>query len=163
MEGGVLQQFAPQHVLKERPANLYVATFIGEPPMNVFDASVVRQEGRTTFELDKGPSFGFSDNELAPQVRQAIGDRRRVVIGVRPHRVVLGNGSAETARVVSNQWLGDQSHVAMAVAGKLLVAVSHARVRAAIGDSVPYGVRAQDLHIFDPDTTLALAHGARAA
>jgi len=68
-----------------------------------------------------------------------------------------------TARVVSNQWLGDQSHVAMAVAGKLLVAVSHARVKAVVGESVPYGLRAQDLHIFDSETTLALAHGARAA
>jgi multiple sugar transport system ATP-binding protein len=163
MEGGVLQQFAPQHVLKEKPANLYVATFIGEPPMNVFDASVIRSEGRTTFEFHNGPSFGFGDNELGPEVRQAVGNRRKVVIGVRPHRVVLGNGSAETALVISNQWLGDQSHVALAVAGKLLVAVSHARVRAAIGESVPYGVRAQDLHIFDPDTTVALAHGARAA
>lgn len=163
MEGGVLQQFAPQHVLKEKPANLYVATFIGEPPMNVFDASVIRDDGRTTFELDNGPSFGFSDNELAPEVRQAIGSRRKIVLGVRPHRVMLGNGSTEMARVVSNQWLGDQSHVAMAVAGKLMVAVSHARVRAAIGDSVPYGVRAQDLHIFDPHSTVALAHGARAA
>jgi multiple sugar transport system ATP-binding protein len=163
MEGGVLQQFAPQHVLKEKPANLYVATFIGEPPMNVFDSSVIRDDGCTTFEFDNGPRFGFGDNELGPEVRHAIGNRRKVVIGVRPHRVVLGNGSTETARVVSNQWLGDQSHIAMAVAGKLLVAVSHVKVRAAIGDSVPYGVRAQDLHIFDPDTTVALAHGARAA
>ena len=39
MEGGVLQQLANQTELKERPANLYVATFIGEPPMNVFDAT----------------------------------------------------------------------------------------------------------------------------
>jgi multiple sugar transport system ATP-binding protein len=124
---------------------------------------VIRDDGCTTFELDGGPRFGFGDNELGPEVRHAIGNRRRVVIGVRPHRVVLGNGSTETARVVSNQWLGDQSHIAMAVAGKLLVAVSHVKVRAAIGDSVPYGVRAQDLHIFDPDTTVALAHGARAA
>jgi len=51
----------------------------------------------------------------------------------------------------------------MAVAGKLLVAVSHARVKAVVGESVPYGLRAQDLHIFDSETTLALAHGARAA
>jgi multiple sugar transport system ATP-binding protein len=163
MEGGVLQQFANQHDLKERPANLYVATFIGEPPMNVFDAGVSRTGERTTFQFDNGPGFGFGDNELGQEVRQAIGDRRKVVIGVRPHRVVLGGGCGETARIVSNQWLGDQSHVAMAVAGKLLVAVSHARVKAAIGESVPYGLRAQDLHIFDSDTTLALAHGARAA
>lgn len=163
MESGVLQQFANQHDLKERPANLYVATFIGEPPMNVFDAAVVRTDDRTTFELDHGPSFGFGDNELGPEVRQAIGNRRRIVIGIRPHRIALGGGCGETARVVSNQWLGDQSHVAMAVAGKLMVAVSHVRVRATVGESVPYGVRAQDLHLFDPETTLALAHGVRAA
>ena len=163
MEGGVLQQFATQHDLKERPANLYVATFIGEPPMNVFDAGVSRTGDRTTFQLDNGPSFGFGDNELGQEVREAIGNRRKVVIGVRPHRVVLGGGCGETARIVSNQWLGDQSHVAMAVAGKLLVAVSHARVKAVVGESVPYGLRAQDLHIFDSETTLALAHGARAA
>ena len=151
MEGGVLQQFANQHDLKERPANLYVATFIGEPPMNVFDASVVRRDDRTVFQLDNGPSLGFGDNEFGPEVRQAIGDRRKIVIGVRPHRVVLGGGCGETARVVSNQWLGDQSHLAMAVAGKLMVAVSHERVRATIGESVPYGLRAQDLHIFDAE------------
>ena len=163
MEGGVLQQFANQHDLKERPANLYVATFIGEPPMNVFDAAVIRTGDRTAFELDHGPRFVFGDNELGPEVRQAIGDRRRTVIGVRPHRVVLGGGCGETARVVSNQWLGDQSHVAMAVAKKLMVAVSHVRVRATIGEMVPYGLRAQDLHLFDPETTLALAHGVRTA
>ena len=166
MEGGVLQQFANQQDLKERPANLYVATFIGEPPMNVFDASVERTEDRTAFALDHGPCFSFGSNELGPEVREAIGNRRKVVIGVRPHRIALGQGSengCETARVVSNQWLGDQSHLAMAVAGKLLVAVSHTRVRAAVGDSLNFALRAQDLHIFDPTTTLALAHGARAA
>ena len=108
---------APQE-LYQRPVNLFVANFIGEPPMNVFDASVVRDDGRTAFELNNGPSFGFSDNELGPEVRQAIGNRRRVVLGVRPHRVVLGNGSAETARVVSNQWLGDQTHLGLDIAGR---------------------------------------------
>ena len=170
MEGGVLQQFANQQDLKERPANLYVATFIGEPPMNVFDACVERTEDRTAFALDNGPCFSFGSNELGAEVREAIGNRSKVVIGVRPHRIALGQGlekgsgkGCETARVVSNQWLGDQSHLAMAVAGKLMVAVSHARVRAAVGESLSFALRAQDLHIFDPITTLALAHGARAA
>jgi hypothetical protein len=51
----------------------------------------------------------------------------------------------------------------MAVAGKLLVAVSHVRIHAAIGETVTYGMRARDLHIFDPETTVALSHGTRAA
>jgi multiple sugar transport system ATP-binding protein len=163
MEGGVLQQFANQHDLKERPANLFVATFIGEPPMNVFDASVVRTDDQTTFKLDNGPGFSFGNNELGPEVREAIGGRPKVVIGVRPHRVALGAAGGELARVMSNQWLGDQSHLALAVAGKLLVAVSHGRVQAAIGETVSYALRAPDLHIFDPQSTTALAHGAHAA
>jgi multiple sugar transport system ATP-binding protein len=127
----------------------------------VFDASVARAGERTTFQLDNGPGFSFGDNELGPEVRQAIGAQRKIVIGVRPHRVALGGEGAEMAQVVSNQWLGDQSHVALAVAGKLLVAVSHVRVRASVGESIPYGLRAQDLHLFDPTTTAALAHGTR--
>src|SRR5258708_15292388 len=104
MEGGVLQQFATQHDLKERPANLYVATFIGEPPMNVFDAGVSRAGDRTTFQLDNCPSFGFGDNELGQEVREAIGNRRRVVNGVRARRGVVGGGSRGAARIVAQHW-----------------------------------------------------------
>ena len=43
MEDGVLQQFATPEELKERPANLFVASFIGEPPMNIFDAGCARR------------------------------------------------------------------------------------------------------------------------
>ena len=162
MEGGVLQQFANQHDLKEKPANLYVATFIGEPPMNVFDASVSAAGGQITFAVAGGPTLVCGNNDLSPDVRAAIGNRTRIVIGVRPHRVLLGAGT-EIARVVSNQWLGDQSHLALSVAGKLLVAVSHARIAAAIGEIIPYALRVPDLHIFDTETGIALAHGPRAA
>ena len=44
MEKGVLQQFATPQDLQEQPANLFVASFIGEPPMNLFPAVV--QEGK---------------------------------------------------------------------------------------------------------------------
>ena len=41
MEAGVLQQYASPAELRERPANLFTGTFIGEPPMNVIDAAPV--------------------------------------------------------------------------------------------------------------------------
>src|SRR5262245_3065686 len=122
MEGGVLQQFASQKELKERPANLFVATFIGEPPMNVFDAAVT-DAAALRFAVADGPTLDLAA-ALPQAVRGAIGRRDRAVIGVRPHAVRLGSGS-QSARIVSNQWLGDQSHLALAVAGKLMVAVSH--------------------------------------
>ncbi len=157
MEGGILQQFADPKTLRERPANLFVATFVGEPPMNVFAATVAVGD-RVSFAVDDGPVFSFSSNELPLDVRDAIGGRKRATIGVRPHAVRLGAGPNE-ARVVSNQWLGDQSHLAMDVAGKLMVAVSHARIAARSGDLVAFRVGAADLHIFDSDTGAAVSHG----
>jgi multiple sugar transport system ATP-binding protein len=161
MEGGVLQQFASQKDLRERPANLFVATFVGEPPMNVFESSVVNGD-RVRFAIDGGPTFDFADRDIPQSVRAAIGRREKVVIGIRPHAVRLGVGS-DDARIVSNQWLGDQSHLAMEVAGKLMVAVSHAPIPAEVGERLQFGVSASDLHVFDASTSAALSHGLEAA
>jgi multiple sugar transport system ATP-binding protein len=161
MEGGVLQQFASQKDLRERPANLFVATFVGEPPMNVFESKVVNTD-RVRFAIDGGPTFDFADSDIPQNVRAAIGGREKVVIGVRPHAVRLGAGS-DDARIVSNQWLGDQSHLAMEVAGKLMVAVSHAPIPAKVGERLRFGVSASDLHVFDASTSAALSHGLEAA
>ena len=84
------------------------------------------------------------------------------MIGIRPHAVRLGQGP-HRATIVSNQWLGDQSHLALEVAGKLLVAVSHAPIPAKRGETLDYSLGAADLHVFDADTGMAISHGLEAA
>jgi multiple sugar transport system ATP-binding protein len=161
MEGGILQQFASQKELKERPANLFVATFIGEPPMNVFDATVSTGD-RLRYAIAGGPTLDYAVGEIPQVVRNAIGGRSQAVIGIRPHGVRLGQGTHQ-ARIVSNQWLGDQSHLALDVAGKLLVAVSHAPIAAKRGEMLNYAISAAELHVFDAETTMAVSHGLEAA
>ena len=161
MEGGVLQQLANQTELKERPANLYVATFIGEPPMNVFDAKVEIGE-RVRFLVKDGLALDFSANAFSEAARAAFARRARAVIGVRPHDIRLGSGSNE-AKLASNQWLGDQSHLAFDVAGKLMVAVAFDEVSAARGEVMRYDIDSAKLHVFDIDSGKAVSHGAEAA
>ena len=161
MEEGVLQQFSTQKELRDKPANLFVATFVGEPPMNVFEATVVNGE-RVRFAIKNGPTLDYPASEIPQNVRAAIGRRENAVIGARPHAIRLGAGANE-ARIVSNQWLGDQSHIAMDFAGKLLVAVTHSPIAARAGESVHFGVSAADLHVFDAATTSAVSHGLEAA
>jgi multiple sugar transport system ATP-binding protein len=161
MEGGALQQFASQKELKDRPANLFVATFIGEPPMNVFDVETSNDD-RLRFAVANGPDLQFPAADAPPAVRNAIGGRARAVIGVRPHSVKIGEGPY-AARVVSNQWLGDQSHLALDVAGKLMVAVTHSPVAAKPGDSLRYRIDFANLHVFDEASGAALSHGLEAA
>jgi multiple sugar transport system ATP-binding protein len=146
-----------QRGLRDKPTNLFVATFVGEPPMNVFEATVINGE-RARFAIKNGPALDYPASEIPQNVRAAIGRRENAVIGARPHAIRLGAGANE-ARIVPNQWLGDQSHIAMNFAGKLLVAVTHSPIAATAGESVRFGVSAADLHVFDAATTSAVSHG----
>lgn len=158
MEEGELQQFATPLDLKDRPANLFVGTFIGEPPMNVIEADVRAEGDITHFMLPGELTLRYDGNEMNAAVRAAALERRHVTIGVRPYAVELA-AEGLPARIVANQWLGDQTHLALEVANRIVVAVEHERVRAAVGDDVHLSMRAADLHIFDTADGRAISHG----
>ena len=122
MEGGVLQQCnASQKELKDRPANLFVATFIGEPPMNVFEADVTHGgDDPLRRRARGGPALEFRALGSVPQSVHAAGDwpageggkgnrhpppRRPPRLGAEP-----GAGGVEPVD------FGDQSHLALDVA-----------------------------------------------
>jgi ABC-type sugar transport system ATPase subunit len=96
MNGGVLQQVAPARELYEKPANLFVAAFIGEPPMNLLP--VRAEDGRikvvgTGWELPLG--------ERLTRLVQGAGMGREMTAGIRPeHVVVVPAGQAAGRRAV---------------------------------------------------------------
>lgn len=149
MEEGVLQQYGSGAELHARPANLFVATFLGEPPMNGMEA--VAKPGGVRLTGEDKLTFALPGASLPSP-------GTKVVLGVRPHRIVLGSGEWR-ASVVSNHWLGDQAHVALDMGGRLLVAVSHQRVAAVIGQEVPLGFAPEDTHLFDAASGKTLLHG----
>ena len=158
MEGGVLQQYASPAEIKERPANLFTGTFVGEPPMNVFAATASLSGGTLTFDLTGGLDLRYAESAFDPRVRKMVLDRKQVMIGVRPYAVHRSESGA-AARVVANQWLGDQSHIAASFAGKTIVLVEHDRAHLTEGEPIKVEIKPQDLHIFDPTSGLALSHG----
>jgi multiple sugar transport system ATP-binding protein len=158
MEGGILQQYGSPAEIKERPANLFTGTFVGEPPMNVFAATASVSGGTLTFDLTGGLDLRYAESAFDPRVRKMVLDRKQVMIGVRPYAVHRAESGA-AARVVANQWLGDQSHIAASFAGKTIVLVEHDRAHLTEGEPIKVEIRPQDLHIFDPASGLALSHG----
>ena len=158
MEGGVLQQYGSPAEIKERPANLFTGTFVGEPPMNVFAATASVSGGTLTFDLTGGLDLRYAESAFDPRVRKMVLDRKQVMIGVRPYAVHRAETGA-AARVVANQWLGDQSHIAASFAGKTIVLVEHDRAHLSEGEPIKVEIKPQDLHIFDPASGLALSHG----
>jgi len=161
MEQGVLQQLATPSELKERPANLFVASFVGEPPMNIYEGhlhhngtaamlAVLDGRGGTAFEI---PATG---------VGLPLG--RGVHLGIRPHRVLLKSGpDTVTGTVTAHHWLGDQTHLAIDLRGQQLVVVADASTQAPVGSQVDLAFPPTSLHLFDSNSGEALFHGRQPA
>jgi multiple sugar transport system ATP-binding protein len=152
MEGGLLQQFASEKELKNRPANLFVASFIGEPPMNLLDADVIRSDGGFRLSIGSGMTFDIGASGPNREAERALGETTKVRIGIRPQKIAVGTGNVPVT-VVSNQWLGDQSHVAGDCGGRMLIAVTQGRIAARPGDIVPFALEPRHFHIFGTDGT----------
>ncbi|MGL4962411.1 MAG: ABC transporter ATP-binding protein [Inquilinus sp.] len=164
MEGGRLQQFASPTELKKRPANLFVAGFIGEPPMNLFPARVVRENGSLAVEVQR--EDGAAAFRL-PHAGPGLAEGGKVHLGIRGHEIRVGAARAgETAlqgAVIANQWLGDQSHIALDVNGVRLTIVTDRALEAAPDTRLALALPESALHLFDSDSEMAIAHGGRPA
>lgn len=158
MEGGVLQQFDAPNVIKEKPANLFTGTFVGEPPMNVFEAYVKGEGGRIDLRLPDGLSLAYDEAAFSGEVRDQLLKRDRVVIGIRPYAVRRSRDGVP-ATVSANQWLGDQTHIAADFAGGSLVLVEHDRAKLELGEPIKVSIDPKNLHVFDAASGTAISHG----
>ncbi|MDR2505310.1 MAG: ABC transporter ATP-binding protein [Oscillospiraceae bacterium] len=113
---GVLQQYEPPLVMYNRPANLFVADFMGNPPMNFLtgtaqvhgDSADVTFAGlKGKFESENGFSLGGKD----------------VVVGIRPERIHISSDGAIEAKVYSALPAGMETTVHLNVNGTQLTAV----------------------------------------
>ncbi|ANK73150.1 MULTISPECIES: ABC transporter ATP-binding protein [Ensifer] len=158
MEGGVLQQFDTPQKIKERPANLFTGTFVGEPPMNVFEASVTGSDSKMAFGLKDGVRLEYAASDFSHAVRDELIKRQKVVLGIRPYSV-RRSADGVTGRVAVNQWLGDQTHIAADFAGGTMVLVEHDRTELDVGQPIGIHLDPSSLHVFDGESGRAISHG----
>ncbi|MCE7763363.1 sn-glycerol-3-phosphate ABC transporter ATP-binding protein UgpC [Pseudomonas putida] len=86
MKDGIIQQFGTPQQIYNDPANQFVASFIGSPPMNFIPVRLARQDGRLLALLDSGQArcelpLGLATDEL---------DGREIILGIRPEQIALG-------------------------------------------------------------------------
>ncbi|RAS32873.1 MULTISPECIES: ABC transporter ATP-binding protein [unclassified Pseudomonas] len=86
MKDGIIQQFGTPQQIYSDPANQFVASFIGSPPMNFIPVRLSKQEGRLLAVLDSGQArcelpLGPASDDL---------DGRQIMLGIRPEQIALG-------------------------------------------------------------------------
>ncbi|MFT4725795.1 MAG: multiple sugar transport system ATP-binding protein [Granulosicoccus sp.] len=159
MEDGTLQQFDSHTAIKNQPANLFSGTFVGEPPMNVFNANIVCRDGTLSFELvGSDVCLKYPQVRFSSAVLNALQGRQQVVLGIRPY-AVKRQAEGVSATVAVNQWLGDQSHIAADFAGQSIILVEHDRALDKPGDRLSLHIDPSSLHLFDPVSGMAISHG----
>lgn len=163
MEEGSLQQFDSPEAIKNKPENLFTGTFIGEPPMNVFNTDVSCANGTVNFTLtavDAGNSavFSYRAADFANEVVEKLGNMKTVVLGVRPYAVKRKEGGTQ-ATVSLSQWLGDQSHIVARIADQQIILVEHERAQDEPGDLIHLHLDPSSLHLFNVENGNAISHG----
>jgi multiple sugar transport system ATP-binding protein len=176
---GVLQQVAPPRELYEQPVNLFVAGFIGSPPMNFMPATV----SGTTLELPVGRM------EITPDVANRVAGHEVLIAGVRPEHFEDADlldedrrrqGLVFSERIDVIEWLGSEQYAYIPfeapeqvrrpleeLATELdseqirtqLVVTLDAESRVVEGEPADLWLDPGRMHLFDPESGENLTHG----
>jgi multiple sugar transport system ATP-binding protein len=146
LDKGALQQVGEPRAVYERPANLFVARFIGSPPMNTVPGRLTVSAGALTIDTGAGRLNAVVDGPAE--------EGRAVVVGIRPEDLEIADGPL-VATVRAVEWLGHERHVYCDLGGaEVVVRDSEAGGGAARpGDEVTLAARPEAVHVFDAVTT----------
>jgi multiple sugar transport system ATP-binding protein len=136
MQGGRIEQVGAPLELYDRPANTFVASFIGSPSMNMI-AGVVKNGAVVA---------GGATLPLPPGVKVAEG--REITYGIRPENLSIGDQGL-TCTVAVVEPTGSETHVVLRIDGREIVAVFRDRVSMRPGDTVTLAPDATQVHLFD--------------
>lgn len=153
LEQGLVQQAAPPADIYRKPANRFVAEFIGSPPMSFLTGRLVRTKGETTVWI------GSASCLLSH--REANAESQPIVVGIRPEDISLQTTMTNTDGLCFDAVIDSMHSTGRQMITELRTTDDTYRITALgeskrwpwrTGDQVSAVAAAADLHIFDPQT-----------
>jgi multiple sugar transport system ATP-binding protein len=153
IRSGRLQQVGPPMEVYRRPANLFVAGFIGSPAMNFLEAELAREDGRLRCTLG-GRTLDLPLDTVDPESLAALGRPRKAVLGIRPTDLAVGGGQEMSLRgeAFLVEPIGPVSYVDVDVDGVTVKAIADPDQAPRPGETVDLGFAARRAHLFDAET-----------
>ena len=157
MKDGIIQQVDSPINLYTKPHNIFVASFIGSPQMNLVDATA-RNEGGVVY-LHLGEFKIKLNEEKGKKVIEGGYIDKEVVMGFRPEDVhdeeMFIANSPDTivnANVELTELLGAEVYLYLNIVGNSATARVDPRSKAKIGDNIKLAIDGNHIHVFDKDT-----------
>ncbi|MFL3657776.1 MAG: ABC transporter ATP-binding protein [Opitutales bacterium] len=161
-DGEIMQIDEPLNIYN-RPANLFVASFIGSPAMNLFKGAIVSKERGLVFEEMNETENGFSiplDGDLGEKVKNL--DGKPVVLGIRPEDTKLLESESEpmsavvTAKVELSEPMGAETLVYLDTGANSFIVKERGHVKLSNDLYVSVAIDPNKIHLFDRSTGQAL-------
>ena len=152
LERGRLQQVAPPEELYDLPATLFVAGFVGTPPMNFVEVSLEDVEERL-FIITDHFRFPLSDSIAQKVCRTATFSK--AVLGIRPEDITIGQGEIP-GEVYVVEPLGRDTLVTLRIGKAEVKVLGPPRFRATIGEQVRLAFSEERIQLFDKVTGQSL-------
>jgi len=156
MNKGRILQIAEPSEIYSRPANTFVAEFIGSPPMNLIEASIVWENSHAT--LDTG-ILRIKLPKSISQMLAKLGNKTEVILGIRPEHIMISKEYIPAGHVVEVyvvEPLGSETIVNIKHGDKIIKAKYLGYFSADPGEKIYMGVQVEYIHIFSKETGSAI-------
>ena len=160
MKDGFIQQIGTPQEVFNHPYNLFVAGFIGTPQMNLFDAKLVKNNGKYAVQVG-GITVELAEEKQAKLVKNNVAPQD-VVLGVRPEHIELSQEGID-AKVDVSEMMGSSVHLHVTAMGRDVVLVvstmnmTGAEVAAlTAGAAVKFTFGGHVCHVFNKETGINL-------
>ncbi|MBB5609514.1 MULTISPECIES: ABC transporter ATP-binding protein [unclassified Janthinobacterium] len=150
MKGGVIQQFDTPAAIYREPANLFVATFLGSPGMNLFRGTLHHEAGGIAFR-----SGSVTLDVSAYAFKQAPTEGQTCVLGVRPEDISVGQGLPYQAGISLVEAMGNHKVVWMDFHGNQIASVAQEQDVIDAGHTT-FSIRTAQASLFDGVSELRL-------
>ena len=161
MKDGFIQQIGTPQEVFNHPYNLFVAGFIGSPQMNLFDAKLVKRNGKYAVVLDN-LTVELSEEKQAALAKNNVAEQE-ITLGVRPEHITLCDNGGISAKVDVSEMMGSTVHLHVTAMGRDVVLVistmnmTGAEVAAlSNGANVSFDFNGTVCHVFNKETGINL-------
>jgi len=157
MKDGVIQQIDTPLNIYDKPANTFVAGFIGTPPMNIFKGTLAAENGAFVFKAGSGISIALPA-DWKPAIESYAG--KDILFGIRPEDIGSeraesdANAPSISAKVDVREPMGAETYLHLDTGVDTpCIARVEAHIGAKVGETITLKLAMAGAHVFDPATT----------
>ena len=157
MKDGYIEQIGSPIEVFSKPANVFVATFIGSPPMNIFSAEIINSNNNIKIKLDDNLYFDCTEDQ-----KNKLQNKKNIFLGIRAEDIMPVDNNTNTSfwsfkkNVDIVEPLGTETQLFITINDKEIISRMYNPYEVNVGDELTFQVDPSKVHFFDRETEKAI-------